>query len=267
MGGPAGRRLRHVGFLPIRSGIVEQAFEIVPKTRGRAPLAPRSGRAALRRQSPQPRPHHCSARDRDGVRRAVPLDCLGDPAASAPAGYAAEYYLARFPLMFGRTGPNEQATEIVAGADTRDVVNPELAVQIAEPQTAGRRPNARGRRRRRQRHPVVVCEADDYASLADIEREREFNDRPQGALPGAFPQHIMTRAALVKSCIRACTAPAAGTSRRARRTASGKPVSVSLAPPEHDLPCAPARNAAGCAATTTWRAARGHARSPCALDI
>ena len=31
-----------------------------------------------------------------------------------------------------------------------------------------------------------------------MERERKFNDRPQGARPGAFPQDIMTHAAHVK---------------------------------------------------------------------
>ncbi|MCY4478166.1 MAG: hypothetical protein OXC70_09305 [Gammaproteobacteria bacterium] len=48
------------------------------------------------------------------------------------------------------------------------------------------------------RHRVVVCESEDYASLADMQLEREFNDRPRGQIVGRLAQDVLTRAAHVK---------------------------------------------------------------------
>ena len=47
-------------------------------------------------------------------------------------------------------------------------------------------------------HRMVVCESDDYASLADMQWERGFNDRPRSLNAGRLAQDVLTRAAHVK---------------------------------------------------------------------
>ena len=47
-------------------------------------------------------------------------------------------------------------------------------------------------------HRFVVCESDDYVSLAEMQRERGFNDRPRGQQAGRLPQDLLTLAAHVK---------------------------------------------------------------------
>ena len=47
-------------------------------------------------------------------------------------------------------------------------------------------------------HRFVVCESEDYVSLADMQKEREFNDRPRGRTVGRLPQDLLTLAAHVK---------------------------------------------------------------------
>ena len=48
------------------------------------------------------------------------------------------------------------------------------------------------------RRRLLVMEAEDYRTIADMEADRQFNDRPAGGDANPLPQDFLTRAAHIK---------------------------------------------------------------------
>ena len=48
------------------------------------------------------------------------------------------------------------------------------------------------------RQRILVTEAEDYRTIAEMEEDREFNDRPAGADSNRLPQDFLTRTAHIK---------------------------------------------------------------------
>lgn len=111
----------------------------------------------------------------------IPCGAVGDPVILKVEGYASSE-------SFRNTTAEVTSEElnIRIANERRRSVKEALDAAIAATGFAG----ARSR--------IVVTEADDYRTLAEMEADREFNDRPAGEDVNTLPQDFLTRAAHVK---------------------------------------------------------------------